>query len=208
MKKKDFVALAKRLLPHLTGFTVKGPLLFIPPVKHTLRGIYFEGSSFDARSFYVWMFFMPLCVPTHYVSFHLGRRVRGIGGGDRWNADTPNLLAELGTALQHEALPFLGGIESLHDVAKAATALQTSRDPYVQEAIAYALARAGDVEQAARALDQLVGLFDEKVPWQCEMAGRARALKSQMVSNPADVQRQLEAWEAENIHKLGLEAFR
>ena len=208
MKKKDFAALAKRLLPHLAGFTVKGPMLFIQPVKHTLRGIYFEGSSFDARSFYVWMFFMPLCVPTHHVGFNLGRRVRGVGGGDRWNADAPNLLAELGAALKHEALPFLGGIESLHDVAKAATSLQTSQDPYVQEAIAYALARAGDVEQAAMALDQLVGLLDEKVPWQCEMADRARALKSQIVSNPADVQRQLAAWEAESVHNLGLEAFR
>ena len=79
---------------------------------------------------------------------------------------------------------------------------------YVQEAIAYALARAGDVAQAAMALDQLVGLLDEKVPWQCEMADRARALKSQMVSNPADVQRQLEAWEAESVHNLGLEVFR
>jgi hypothetical protein len=78
----------------------------------------------------------------------------------------------------------------------------------VQEAIAYALARAGDVAQAAMALDQLVGLLDEKVPWQCEMADRARALKSQMVSNPADVQRQLEAWEAESVHNLGLEVFR
>ena len=58
------------------------------------------------------------------------------------------------------------------------------------------------------ALDQLVGLLDEKVPWQCEMADRARALKSQIVSNPADVQRQLAAWEAESVHNLGLEAFR
>jgi hypothetical protein len=207
MKKKDFAALAKRLLPHLVGFTVKGPMLFIQPLKHTLRGIYFEGSSFDARSFYVWMFFMPLCVPTHHIGFNLGRRIRGVGGGDRWNADAPNLLAELGAALKREALPFLGGIASLQDVAKAATALQTSHDPYVQEAIAYALARTGEIEQAAMALDQLIGLLDAKVPWQCEMADRARTLKSQMVSNPADVQRQLEAWEAENIHTLGLEAF-
>ena len=104
--------------------------------------------------------------------------------------------------------PVFGDIASLHDVAKAATALQTAQDPYVQEAIAYALARAGDVEQAAMALDQLVGLLDVKVPWQCEMADKARALKSQMVSNPSDVQRQLEAWEAESVHNVGLEAFR
>ena len=79
---------------------------------------------------------------------------------------------------------------------------------YVQEAIAYALARAGDVEQAVIALDKPMGLLDKKVPWQCEMADRAHALKAQIVSNPADVQRQLEAWEAENVHNLRLEAFR
>jgi polygalacturonase len=55
-------------------------------VKHALRGLYFEGSSFDGKSFYVWTFVLPLFVPTKHVSFNLGKRLRALGGADRWNA--------------------------------------------------------------------------------------------------------------------------
>ena len=40
------------------------------------------------------------------------------------------------------------------------------------------------------------------------MDERANALKSQILSNAASAQKQLEAWEAESIHNLGLEKFR
>jgi hypothetical protein len=43
-------------------------------------------------------------------------------------------------------------------------------------------------------------LLDVKVLWQREMVDRAPALKSQIVSNSSDVQRQPEAWEAESVH--------
>jgi hypothetical protein len=91
MKTKDFVSLAQQLLRRLPGFTVKGPMMFICPAKHYLRGIYFEASSFDAKPFYVWTFILPLYVPNKYVSFNLGKRVRN-AGGDRWKADAPNLI--------------------------------------------------------------------------------------------------------------------
>ena len=53
MRAKDFVTLEKRLLPNLPNFTIKGPLLFIVPIGHTLRGFHFDGSSFDKKAFYV-----------------------------------------------------------------------------------------------------------------------------------------------------------
>jgi hypothetical protein len=83
-------------------------------------------------------------------------------------------------------------------------------DPYVQQAIAYSFARAGDIGKAVTALDQLVGQVlsgNEPYPWQREMAERARALKARLLVNPASAQQQLEAWESETAKNLGLEKF-
>lgn len=208
MKNKDFAGLAKQLLADLPGFFVKGPMAASQPVKHALRGLYFEGSTFDAKSFYVWTFFLPLFVPAKHVSFNLGKRLREPSGGDRWNADAPNSVAELRAAVKREALPFLSGIESAEDIAKAAATFQKVGDPYGQQTIAYAWARAGDMARATEELERLVRLLDVKIPWQREMAERADVLKTKVLANPAEAQRQLEAWESETSQNLGLEKFR
>ncbi len=200
MKTKDFAGLAKSLSPDLPGFAVKMPFMFIPPVSHTLRGICFESHSHDARLFYVWAFFLPLFIPRKHVSFEFGKRI----GGDRWNADAPNLVHELSSALKREALPFLSLIESPHDVAQAATALRLPQNPHIQQAIAYALARAGNVDKALAAFDDLADSLDAKVPWQLEIADRAAMFKSKLLVNPADAQNQLLAWEIESAKHLGL----
>jgi hypothetical protein len=59
----------------------------------------------------------------------------------------------------------------------------------------------------AEELERLVRLLDVKIPWQREMANRAGILKAKLLSNPVEVQRQLEAWEAESVKNLGLEKF-
>jgi hypothetical protein len=100
MTTKEFVALGKSLLPKLPGFAVKGSLMFIPPVECVLRGIHFDGSSFDKRSFSVTTFALPLCVPTNHLYLNFGTRVRHKGGGDRWSMRTPDLREELATALK------------------------------------------------------------------------------------------------------------
>ena len=205
MKNKDFAIVTKQLLPELPGFAVKAPLMFIAPVTHTLRGLCFERTD-DARRFYVWAFFLPLFIPRQYVSFDFGIRVGG--GCHSWNADAPNLVLELGSALKHEALPFLLPIESPHDVARVAMSMRLPQDPHIQQAIAYSLARIGDMGKAIPALDELTRLLDMQVSWQSEMAHEAEVLKSKLLANPADGQCQLEAWEAESARKLGLEKFR
>lgn len=207
MTNKDFAAVARLVAPSLPGFAIKAPLMVIPPLKHTLRGLCFESHSREAKLFYVWVFFLPLCVPTKHVSFNLGKRI-GSAGDKPWNADAPNLVAELSTALKREALPFLSHIESPLDLAHAAKSLGNAQDPYAQQAIAYAFALAGDVNKAAVALDELTRLLDVKVPWQLEMLERANALKSQLYSDVSKAQSQLEAWGAESIRNLSLEKFR
>lgn len=206
MKNKDFAELAKHLLPDLPGFFVKGPLVASHPVKNTLRGLYFEGSDFDKHSFYVWTFFLPLFVPTKHVSFNLGKRLREPGGGDRWNADAPNLVAELRAAVKRDALSFLSGIESAEDIARAAAAFQKTGDPYALQAIAYAWARAGDVERAMEELERLIRLLDVEVPWQLEMIERAETLKAKL-ADPTERQRQFAVWENESVKNLGLQKF-
>src|SRR5207249_2828862 len=75
MTTKEFIALAKSLMLDLPGFTFKGRLMFIKPVKQVLRGICFEPSAFDKRAFYVNVFALPLCVPTRHLYFNFGKRV-------------------------------------------------------------------------------------------------------------------------------------
>src|SRR5574341_1368812 len=101
MRRKEFQAVAKQLLPDLPGWRLKGPLLIWPPVDHTLRGVCFEPSGFDRSGFYLWMFLLPLCVRREYLSFEIGERLR-IG----WRSDDPQLVPKLLRALQEEAIPY------------------------------------------------------------------------------------------------------
>jgi hypothetical protein len=217
MKKKEFEAIGKRLLPYLPGFAVKGTLLFMRPIGHTLRAVFFD-RSIDPRKFYVRIFIQPLFVPSQHLYFNIGWRLGG--GSHTWSADASNLIAELGAGLKREALPFLSRIHSPQDVAEAAgsihpiqgpaaqqTVSYVGRDEATQQAIAYALARGGDLQRGSEALDHLIELCGD-LAWQREMAARAQTLKSQLVSDPAAAQKQLDTWELDTAKTLGLEEFR
>ena len=204
MKKKEFETIGKQLLPILPGFVVKGDLLFMRPIGHILRAICFD-RSIDPRSFYVEVFVQPFFVPMEYVVFNFGYRLGG--NCHSWNADNPNLIAELRAGLKRDALPFLSQITSVSDFVKMAKS-HPSGNPHTPEAIAFALARAGRNKEAIEVLDQLLGQVKLEVLWQREMADRAKSLKSQLLTDPAAAQRQLDAWEAETVKNLGLEEFR
>lgn len=204
MKNKDFTTLIQRILPNLPRFVLKVPLMLLPPMDHTLRAIYFESHSYETRLFYVWVFYLPLFVPRKHVSFEFGKRI----GGNPWHADDPNLVQELGEALKREALPFLAPIKSPLDVAYAVQKLNLPQNPHIQEATAYALARAGDADKALTEIDTLLAMLDAKISWQFEIAERAHSLKSLLTSDLNGAQKQLEDWEVESIRNLGLEKFR
>jgi len=126
LSKKELEAIGKRLLPDLFGFVVRGPLLVMKPLGHTLRAIYLSG-SIDPRSFYVQILLQPLFVPSEHVFFNVGWRLRGgSGGSDSWDADAPNLITELGAGLTREALPFLLRVELPQDTARAAASASAS----------------------------------------------------------------------------------
>lgn len=204
MKNKDFVAIAERLLPDLKGFVQRTPMVILLPINHFLRAIYFESSGIDRRSFYVWVFFQPLFVPTQNVNFNLGFRLRDTEGNERWHADAPNLIATLGQALQAQALPFLEAIGSPRAAAEMALSLGVT-NPHVQEAVAYSLVLGGEINKAIGAIDRLIVGLDLEMPWQREIADRSQTLKYKLVSNPANALRQLQEWEILTIRSLGLE---
>lgn len=92
MRKTEFNSLIKALTKELPGFAVKGSLMFIPPCRHLLRGIYFETSAADKRSFYVTVFVLPLFVPTDHIYLNLGeahcrKRDRQLGKPDQGNEE-------------------------------------------------------------------------------------------------------------------------
>jgi hypothetical protein len=206
VKTKEFVMLEKRLLPDLPGFAIKGALLFIPPVEHTLRGFHFEGSDFDKTSFYVWRFFLPLTVPRNHLSFSFGNRLR-IRGADRWSAEEPDFERILTKTMQDE-VPLLKKLKRLEDVLEALRLLkESSKDPYKHEAFAYILARAGDIGAAEKALENLLRLLDPSVQWQRDMGNRAQLLRTKLQLSPEQAMHQLRDWEAESIRNLGLQNY-
>ena len=202
MKKAALSALLKQIQPELPGFKIKGQILFIDPINHTLRGVWLD-HSMDPRSFYVELFVQPLFIPAEEIHFGFGWRI----GGVSWNADTPNLVRELGIAIKTEAVPFLTKINTPMDVAEAAIALRKPGDPNIQRAIAYSFARAGETRKAIAALDDFLRGMPAKITmdWLLEDARRAEILRDELKTNPAAAQRRLLAWESQTKKNLRLE---
>jgi hypothetical protein len=215
MTTKELAIIERNLLPHLPGFAIKGREMFVPPVKHTLRGIHFDPSAFDKKSFSVSVFVMPLFVPSEHLTLNFADRVRHSGSADRWNIGMPDLYFELSNALKQKAVPFLSSMESLHRFIGAAQQIlkepgesRAFKNPHTLQAIAYAFACIGEFQKSRDALDQLRQHLNLKVPWQRIMNERAETLGNELRDDPGGAQRRLESWEAETIKNLGLEAFR
>lgn len=204
MTKRAFTALLKRLSPHLPEARVKLPVIIFPPFREVLKGLYFERSGSDTERFYVWVFFMPLCVPARHVTFNLGRR---IGGNDqRWDFKDQHLAEKIISSVEREALPFLKSVQRPREAARFALSMGgTARSPHAQQANAYLLAQAGETNEASKSLDQLLYLLKLDIPWQAEMAARAQRLQAFLVNCPADAKAQLQSWECDSIHNLELE---
>ena len=205
MKKNTFKTLAKQIAGQMPGFAVEGAMMFATPMDHTLRGIYFEGSSFSPDVFYVWVFFLPLYVPVKHIHFTLGRRL--CDNGERWSLSDSTLEENLCLAIQREALPFLYPLRSMEGVIEAISTRPEQENPYVKEALAYTLARTGPKARSIALLRQLIQSLDVRMPWQREMAERAEMLESKLVGDSADADRQLDMWEMESMTNLGLNNF-
>ncbi len=206
MKVKDFTKLWKQLLPQLPGFAIEKKLIFKSPVEDFLHGLYFESSA-DADRFYLSVFFLPLFVPRDSVSGTFGKR---IGSGTNWRAGNPNLFADLNTAIQNEAMPFLDNVFTLAGVLNYLKRTIESGRPrvnsHVLEAYAYTLIKSGDYSSALESLAELKQMLEgDSTPWVVAQFNRAQLIEEKLLPKPDAALAQLEAWKVETIGKLGLE---
>ena len=210
MKTKDFILLEKRLLPDFPGFSIRGSLMFISPLAHTLRGFSFEPSGFDKTPFYVTVFFQPMYVPGEHLVLNFGRRLKN-GGSGRWQIQDAGNLTALTTAMQKE-VPFLLGLQTPNEVASAIQAFTRPNElghvnPHSLEALAYALILAGDTASAADVSEPfcagLIGLW----------LGRTKLLLGELIEaklaadGTESALEVLRTWESQTIRNLHLEEF-
>jgi hypothetical protein len=178
-------------------------------VEHTLRGFYFEPSAFDKKSFYINVFFQPLCIPAEHLHLNFGHRV---GLNKRWNAGQTGLEDALRSAMLKE-VPFLANLKTATEVAETLKPLTKGSNPHCHEALAYTLVQAGEIRAAVDAIDTLLRLVDSvkrvnpDVTWELQIAERAQSLKTKLMANPEDANAQLAAWESETVRNLGLGMF-
>jgi hypothetical protein len=208
MTKKQFAALGKQLLPVLDGYEVQGWLVFRSPIDHTLRGLCFERRELPT-SFYLEVFFMPLCVPTDDITLNFGKRLGG--GSHSWDVSDPRLASALCEAVTQEAVPFLSGLESPGDVINRIRRLRVPQDAfYVQQAIAYLQARYGSVPEAIESLGRTIASLRQglQTDWAKRFTDRAILLQDKLIEDPAAARRLLDSWEVETLRNLKLERFR
>lgn len=206
MKSKDFSALGKKLLPYLPDYRVRGALIFAEPIGHILRGIAFDSSSYSATSFYIHVFFQPLCVPSNFMHLTLGHRVRDMKNIDGWDSERPDLVADIGEALVAKALPFLNRVETLEGAAEAAEEMG-SGNSHVAEAAALCRALAGDTHTALLSLEKIPEGLNRNIAWQDEQATRIEQFQTLLRRDPVGAKKQLLLWEAETAQKIGLGSF-
>jgi hypothetical protein len=207
VKTKQAEYLVRSAIGHVPGFVVRGRVAAVAPLNRVFRGVCIEGSSFDARSFYVWKFVMPLYVPTSQLYFNLGERLRTPEGRERWHADEKGVTGALLSAFTEQVLPFVSEFGSAEAIANKARARFDGQDPYVRQAVAYSLAVSGNFAGAVAELDELIEDLDKQVAWQREMKMRARLLMAALHGDRAHANQLLSSWETATIQELGVEVF-
>jgi hypothetical protein len=206
MTRAQLGAIAKRVARHLPSYACRGPLLFVSPVSHTLRGVLLDRSG-DPRAFYVTAFLQPLCFPVEHLVLNAGWRLGG--GTHRWTSDSVTLEHDLVESIRRSASPVLLPAETPLDVAKALTAMGKSKDAVVVEMVACSFARANEPDRALTALDQLLNLVvGDARPFVRESFDRAQRLKELLLAQSPEVQTLLSEWEDQTAAMLGLERFR
>jgi len=202
MTKVSLSSTAKAIQAYLPGFAAKSDLLFMSPVRDTLRGLQLERSS-NRNKFYINVFFQPLFVPAEHVVLALGWRLGG--GACMWGADEAQ---KIGQQLLLEAVPFLQQIRTTDDLISAARALQQPADGYTQETIAYALAKLNRIEEAVEALHRYASLTNPAIEWQRMSGERARRLAQALVTNPSEARATLLGWEQQTADRLSVASYR
>jgi hypothetical protein len=202
MRKKDFSTLGRKLLDRLHGYHVKGALILAEPAGPILRGIAFDGSSHSKTSFYMHVFFQPLCVPAEHIHFTFGFRITDTAGMDGWESARPNLLADISKSLSKQALPFLQKVVTLDGAAETLDAMR-SNNTHVKEASAFCRILTGDTAMALKQLEKITG-FNREIEWQDQQASRIEWMIQMLRADPEAAKHQLRTWQTETASTLGV----
>jgi hypothetical protein len=204
MKKKQFESLCHKILPALPGFECKSWLLLMPP-NHLLRGFCCDGSGFDRTKFTVYMFVLPLYVPTSHLYFLFGHRLKDDRGCEIWwDLNNAKCAEDLLARVQAQGMPFLNRIDSPARLLEIARELPATQEGRKWETVAYSLLMLDDYAGARDGLDHLLAALDTAIPWQAEMMERALHLKQELSSDGRRAKRLLEQWEQVSMENLGL----
>lgn len=206
MKKKQFESICEKLISHVPGYSFKGWLLYAShPVGHILRGFCCDTSGFDLTKFTVYVFGLPLYVPTTHIHFLFGHRLKDERGCEKWwDVNEPALQKDLLSRIRNQGIPFLSRIEQPWQLVEMARQLPATQEPYKWETIAYSLIMADDHASAQSALRHLAKIVDKDIPWQAEMVKRAEHVERELRRNPPEAKGLLEQWEHESLRNLGL----
>jgi hypothetical protein len=211
MKGRELESLYRKyLLAELPGFSYKGPLLFVRPVVHLLRGFYFDSSAFNADAFQVEAFVQPLYVPSDHIFFLFGKRLNG-RCGQGWTMDRQDeggIMADVLASIKEQGLPFLAPLQTPRDLARNFPLVGgRAKSPNAAEAVAYSFILAHEHSEAHLALHRLRAILtaaDLTIPWLAEMLKRSELVRERLERDPEQAIELLEEWNEQTRGHLRL----
>lgn len=202
MKKMEILRIQKELLHDFSEFRICNGLMLLPIVDGLLRGVIFEGSSFDKYSFRITAFVQPLFVPSRYLSLTLPEPIRKANGADRWSVLDGDLKALLVRAFREQAVSYFGRIQNIADFITALS--QQDATIRSQEKLAYAFVKSGDVESALSVFSRIRSMADQDIAWQKEIAHQADSISTMLRQDIELANTKIEEWEAHTLENIKL----
>jgi hypothetical protein len=213
MRTSEFNSLAReRLRPLLPKYEVAAGLLFVAPIAELLRGLTFQGSSFDRSSFYLVAFVQPLYVPSDEEIPTFGERSLRFATTDARDG--------IESFVRGPARAFLERLKTPADLAEWLERTEKGHepDPFAFEALAYSLLLASRAQEAERWLEATAesasayirtdieeGLYseDEEHPLRA-VRERTAEVRTALAASTEDAIAILERWRQETARALGL----
>jgi len=199
---KQFLEMQEKLLSTLPGFALGKRLIYSQCPKYVLRGLSFQGSSFNKKSFYVTVFAMALYVPSEHLAFVICKRLRDQNGGERWNFETSKVVELLGSAIRAQAVPLLARVSSLQGFCDQ-LGNRIHVNPNITVANAFGLVLLGKESVAGQLMDELASRLDFNVGWQRTIADQVNLIKRKLNHSGDRARQQLEMWANETLDQIG-----
>lgn len=199
LKAREWERFAKtRLLGELRGFGAKGRLTYRLPVGQILAAFSADPSGWDADSFYVETFVLPLYVPHEHVAYTVGKR---LGTGFLFDADG-FVADELLPLLLREGLPWL----EAHSTPEQLLQNEDWKDrhnPHLVEIEAYSLILVGRHKEAKILLRGLKAGKGE-YEWMKEIVSRCHLMAGLLDKSPEAAASKLTEWRRVSLQNIGL----